>query len=76
MPIYEYICSRCEQKFELLKPMSQSGEGVACPNCGGKAGRVLSAFCRCSDGSLDLLDSNGGSACSSCSATSCSSCSL
>lgn len=73
MPIYEYICSGCKQKFELLKSMSQAGEGVPCPNCGGKAERVLSAFCRCSDGSLD---SSGGSACSSCSATSCSTCSL
>lgn len=73
MPIYEYICSQCEQKFELLKTMSQSGEGVPCPKCGGKAGRVLSSFCRCSD---DSLDSGGGSACSSCSADSCSSCSL
>ena len=76
MPIYEYVCSRCEQKFELLKSMSQAGEAVPCPRCGGKAGRVLSRFCSCSDDSLDLPDSGGGSACSSCSADSCSSCSL
>jgi putative FmdB family regulatory protein len=73
MPIYEYVCSDCEQKFELLKPMSQAGEGVTCPKCGGKAGRVLSAFCRCSDGSPDF---SGGSSCSSCSTDSCSTCSL
>ena len=76
MPIYEYLCSDCKRKFELLKSMSQAEEGAACPQCGGKAERVLSAFCRCSDDSLDLPDSNGGSACSSCSATDCSTCSL
>jgi putative FmdB family regulatory protein len=73
MPIYEYVCSDCKQKFELLKPMSQAGEGVPCPKCGGKAGRVLSRFCSCSDDSLDF---GGGSSCSSCSTDSCSSCSL
>ena len=73
MPIYEYVCSRCEQKFELLKPMSQAGEAVSCPRCGGKAGRVLSRFCSHADESLDF---GGGSSCSSCSADSCSSCSL
>jgi putative FmdB family regulatory protein len=76
MPIYEYICSKCEQKFELLKPMSQAGKAVTCPKCGGKAGRVLSRFCSHSDESLDFMGSGGGSACSSCSSDSCSSCSL
>jgi putative FmdB family regulatory protein len=75
MPIYEYVCSDCKQKFELLKSMSQAGEGVPCPKCGGQARRVLSRFCSCSDDSLDF-DSGGGSSCSSCSTDSCSSCSL
>jgi putative FmdB family regulatory protein len=75
MPIYEYICPGCKQKFELLKPMSQSGEAVACPKCGGQAQRVLSAFCSHSEESLDFMGSSGGS-CSSCSADSCNTCSL
>ena len=76
MPIYEYICSDCKQKFELLKPMSQAGKDVSCPNCGGKAGRVLSRFCSHFEEPLDFLDSGGGSACSSCSSSSCDSCSI
>jgi putative FmdB family regulatory protein len=76
MPIYEYICSKCDQKFELLKSMSQAGEGVSCPSCGGKAERVLSRFCSHADESLDSLGSSGGSACSSCASDSCSTCSL
>jgi putative FmdB family regulatory protein len=73
MPIYEYFCSDCKIKFELLKPMSQSNQSASCPKCGGGAERVLSSFCRNSDG---LEDSSGGSACGSCSATTCDSCSL
>jgi putative FmdB family regulatory protein len=76
MPIYEYVCSDCKQKFELLKPMSQAGKGASCPKCGGKAQRVLSRFCSHAEGDLDFVGSGGGSACSSCSADSCSSCSL
>lgn len=74
MPIYEYLCSDCKGKFELLKSMSQAEEGADCPQCGGKAGRVLSRFCRHGDDSLDFMDSGGGSACSSCSSDSCSTC--
>jgi putative FmdB family regulatory protein len=76
MPIYEYVCSDCKQKFELLKPMSQSGEGTSCPKCGGKAQRVLSRFCSHGEEGLDFMGSGGGSACSSCSSDSCSTCSL
>ena len=76
MPIYEYTCSKCQKKFELLKPMSQAGEAASCPSCGGKAERVLSRFCSHAEEDLDFMGSGGGSACSSCSADSCSSCSL
>jgi len=72
MPIYEYLCPKCGLKFEALRAMSQAGEDASCPHCGGSAGRVLSRFCRSSEGSPD---SGGVSACSSCTATTCSSCS-
>lgn len=34
MPIYEYICEDCSEKFELLKLSSE--EIAVCPKCGGK----------------------------------------
>ncbi|MGD9116251.1 MAG: zinc ribbon domain-containing protein [Dehalococcoidia bacterium] len=71
MPIYEYVCDKCHSKFELLKPMSQSGDDAACPKCGGSARRALSAFARSSNG-----DESSGSACSTCGSSDCSSCSL
>jgi putative FmdB family regulatory protein len=76
MPIYEYVCSGCQQKFELLKPMSQAGKGATCPQCGGRAKRVLSRFCSHADEDLDFMGSGGGSACSTCSSGDCGTCSL
>ena len=73
MPIYEYFCSNCELKFELLRPMSQAGGVASCPGCGGRAQRVPSLFAKSSEGSLA---SESGSACSTCSSDTCSSCHL
>jgi len=73
MPIYEYFCSSCKLKFELLRPMSQAGEVALCPSCGGGAQRVLSLFSRSSEGASA---SGGGSPCSSCTSSTCSSCPL
>ena len=44
MPIYEYVCSDCGLKFELLRPLSQANEGASCPHCHNSAKRVFSTF--------------------------------
>jgi putative FmdB family regulatory protein len=31
MPLYEYICDKCHDEFELLV---RGGEKVSCPSCG------------------------------------------
>ncbi len=33
MPLYEYVCDKCENEFELLV---RGSEEPACPSCGGK----------------------------------------
>jgi putative FmdB family regulatory protein len=33
MPIYEYLCQRCDQEFEVLL---RGSEKASCPSCGGK----------------------------------------
>ena len=45
MPIYEYTCQKCNNKFEQLV-RSMSGETkFACPKCGSsKTARTLSVF--------------------------------
>ena len=33
MPLYEYVCTDCESKFELLRPFSRADEVAECPHC-------------------------------------------
>ncbi len=42
MPIYEYGCPSCNHKFEEL--VMGGREPKACPKCGGKVKRQMSAF--------------------------------
>jgi putative FmdB family regulatory protein len=46
MPIYEYECRSCKEKFEVIQKMSDGNEGLHCPKCEtDKPERLLSAFC-------------------------------
>jgi putative FmdB family regulatory protein len=40
MPIYEYECRACRQRFEKLQSINDEPIRV-CPNCGGETRRVL-----------------------------------
>lgn len=66
MPVYEYHCPNCGQRFEELKRMEDRGSAV-CPKCGGQADKALSRFaavigsCCASDGDCG---SSSGSCCS------------
>ncbi len=42
MPIYEYYCRACNEKFTKLRPMSAAGESCEC-HCGKVAQKVLTA---------------------------------
>ena len=44
MPLYEYVCSDCDTRFELRRPMERSAEGTTCARCEAPAHRVLSVF--------------------------------
>jgi putative FmdB family regulatory protein len=45
MPVYEYQCSQCDEKFELRRNIADKDSDVRCPKCGTKAPkRVLSLF--------------------------------
>ncbi len=46
MPLYEYYCTRCAAKFELLRPMSRADEPATCPEGHAGAARMLSMFAR------------------------------
>ncbi|MEP0774398.1 MAG: zinc ribbon domain-containing protein [Acidobacteriota bacterium] len=45
MPLYEYRCVSCGERFEVLQRMGAGAEGVSCPSCGaGGVERVHSTF--------------------------------
>ena len=45
MPVYEYECTNCGEKFELRRSMSDNDSNIKCPRCGkGQPKRVLSTF--------------------------------
>lgn len=41
MPTYEYKCTKCEKRFELVQKMSDPPR-KRCPNCRGKVVRLIS----------------------------------
>lgn len=66
MPIFEYTCSDCRERFELLILSSRAG-AAQCPDCGsGRVKKLFSAFAvtgRASGGRA------GGSGCAGCTST-------
>ncbi len=74
MPLYEYYCSRCGSRFELLRPVARMDEPATCPAGHEGAERVLSVFAAFSsgDGGQTAL---GGGGCAACAGGHCASCS-
>ncbi|MFA4835892.1 MAG: zinc ribbon domain-containing protein [Dehalococcoidia bacterium] len=67
MPIYEYCCPGCNNKFDLLRSFSQANEDVECPRCKRKARRLVSSFASFSKGAGGVSTPiGGGSSCGSC----------
>ena len=51
MPIYEYECIKCGERFELRRSIADCDSEVRCPKCGTKyPRRVLSVFAMSSSG--------------------------
>jgi putative FmdB family regulatory protein len=72
MPIYEYRCRDCGDRFELLQKMGDNGGGVGCPACGGaEVERQLSTFATTSAGA-DPEPAFGSCASGSCCGGACS----
>ena len=75
MPIYEYECDKCGERFEVLRPRQQRDNATECVECGCKRTElVMSGF-------SGRIGSGGetqsvGSACVGCAATSCAGCKL
>jgi putative FmdB family regulatory protein len=76
MPIFEYLCLKCENEFEtlVLNPKSEEG-GIACPKCkSNQVQKLLSGFHgRSKSGGGEARSLSSGS-CSSCSSGNCAHC--
>ena len=45
MPIYEYRCKKCEQRFELMRRLADRTKRAKCEHCGSTATALaISAF--------------------------------
>jgi putative FmdB family regulatory protein len=45
MPIYEYQCTHCGERFEVRQAIGEDGSGLSCPKChAGEPKRLLSSF--------------------------------
>jgi len=59
MALYEYKCSDCEERFELMRPMSAADDLAECPECGGmESRRLVSSFASITPGASALSTSN------------------
>jgi len=76
MPLYEYYCHVCNQKFELLRPMSRAGEAATCPAGHADAERLISVFSALAKSAEGDVSSVAGSGCATCSTGDCGSCGI
>jgi putative FmdB family regulatory protein len=44
MPIYEFRCQRCDERFELRRPMRDADAPAACPSGHSDVVRLLPVF--------------------------------
>lgn len=72
MPIFEFDCADCRERFERLVPCSSDLSEVSCPKCSSKNVRKLVSAFGIGGGSSKLK--GGGSGCHSCSSKNCSTC--
>jgi putative FmdB family regulatory protein len=75
MPLYEYYCPTCPQKFELLRAMTLAEEPVTCPSGHPSANRIVSlfaSFAKGEDGTVSAVGGSGG--CAACAGGACATC--
>ena len=72
MPIYEYVCQDCGERFELLRSMKDADTPIPCRKCKSeRTSRMLSLFFASSGG---RVVAGGGAPCASCAGGSCATC--
>jgi putative FmdB family regulatory protein len=63
MPLYEYRCRDCGDRFEVLQRLGEGAAGLSCPACGaGALDKQFSSFATTSSSSSALADAGCGAA--------------
>ena len=45
MPLYEYRCTQCDERFEVRQSIGDDGTTLCCPKCkAGKPTKLISTF--------------------------------
>ena len=67
MPLYEYRCRECGERFEVLQRMGEGAAGLECPRCGARAAeKQLSTFAAAASGAAaSVAPACGGGGCGS-----------
>lgn len=64
MPLYEYQCDNCGEKFEMRRPIPASDEPAPCPNCESEdSRRQVSLFMSFVKGAERGQSTGGGCGC-------------
>lgn len=72
MPIYEYVCLDCGERFELMRSMKDADALTACQQCASEhTSRMLSLFFASSGG---RVVAGSGPSCAGCTGGSCATC--
>jgi putative FmdB family regulatory protein len=72
MPIYEYMCFDCKERFEVIRTMNDADAPIACLKCESEhTSRLLSLFNASSGG---RVVAGAQSSCSTCNSGSCATC--
>ncbi len=61
MPIYEYVCTACQEVFAVFLSITASDTDVKCPKCGsGEVKKKVSSFCSIGGGAGSSGGFGGG----------------
>jgi putative FmdB family regulatory protein len=72
MPIYEYACLDCGERFETMRSMKDADAPISCRQCESlRTSRMLSLFNASSGG---RVVAGGNTGCAGCSSSSCATC--
>lgn len=74
MPVYEYVCLDCGERFDALRRMAEADAPIRCSGCeGDRTSRTISVFAAVSDGRV-VSGAGSGGGCAGCGGGSCSTC--